>query len=246
MTQSASEWVVPPAHLTLADDALHIWRASLSLPPQRLLSLRQTLSPDEIARADRFRFPIHRDNFIAARGQLRAILSRYLGLEAAQIPFHYSAHRKPSLGLDTNIHFNLSHSQEMVLYAFTRGRELGVDIEWINAQFVTDDVAKHYFSPFEYAALNKLPEAIRHEVFFSIWTRKEAYIKAHGEGLSLPLHDFEVTVAPEETPKLLASRIEPTEVTLWSMVELHLHPHYKATVIVEGTDWHLNCWDYSP
>ena len=245
MTEPA-QWAVPPAHLTLADDALHVWRASLPLAPQRLQALRQTLSPDEIERAERFRFPVHREHFIAARGQLRAIVSRYLGIEPAQIPFRYSDHRKPSLAVDTNIQFNLSHSRDLVLYAFTRNRELGVDIEWINAEFASDDVARHYFSPNEYAQLNALPEAIRHEVFFTIWTRKEAYIKAHGAGLSLPLHDFDVTVQPGEAPQLLASRIDPQEVQRWSMAELHPHPEYKATVMAERQDWQLHCWSFTP
>lgn len=241
---SRCEWAAAPAHLTLPPDEVHVWRAILDVPQAQLQSLRAALSQDELERAARFRFAYHRDHYIAARGQLRVLLSRYLGIMPGQIAFSYSDYGKPALAAVSDLRFNLSHSRDLVLYAFTRGREIGVDVEWIDTSFVSAEIAAHYFSANEHRALMAQPEHLRPALFFTCWTRKEAYIKAHGAGLSFPLHAFDVAFQPGEAPRLLANRHSPSEVGRWSLCEIIPHPDYKAALAVEGEGWHLRCWQW--
>jgi 4'-phosphopantetheinyl transferase len=239
---SANTWALPPAKQTLDKDDVHIWRAPLDVPS--LQRYKDCLAEDEISRANRFVFQKDRDHYIAARGQLRHLLSLYLPQKPGEFQFNYSSYGKPSLGDDHELNFNLSHSGKLVLYAFTHRRELGVDIEFIKPDFTGIDIAEHYFSANEVAVFRSLPEHTRHDAFFTCWTRKEAYIKAIGEGLSCPLDQFDVAFAPGETPKLLANRANPREVTRWSLHELTPGAGYKAALCVEGLGLRLSCWQF--
>ena len=188
---TASSWDSPPKTLVLPNNAVHVWRASLHMSAPYLRAFEDTLAADERARAERFYFQKHREHFIAGRGLLRDILSRYLDREPAQLRFCYNAYGKPSLTEETSaegICFNLSHSHEMALYALTRGREIGVDIEYFRPDVEAEKLAERFFSPREVAVLRALPEHLRKEGFFNCWTRKEGLYQG---GRARDVYSFE-------------------------------------------------------
>ena len=246
MTTSHDTWLAPPSDVTLPNGAVHVWRTSLDLSAPQVQRLRQTLAGDELSRAARFHFERDRTHYTVARGVLRDLLSRYLKAQPHQLRFDYSPYGKPALAAPGHaaLNFNVSHSHGMALFAITRGREIGVDIEYIRADFECAEIAERFFSSQENAVLRTLPAGVQHEAFFNCWTRKEAYIKAIGEGLSHPLDEFDVSLAPGEPAALLTSRGDPREVERWSLKELFPAPGYVAALAVEGSDWRLSCWQW--
>ena len=239
----------PPSTLVLAGDEVHIWLASLEQPAERVRQLLATLSPDERERAERFYFEKDRRHFVVARGILRALLGSYLQMPAPSLHFTYNPYGKPTLdlpGRSPALSFNLSHSHERALYAFAYGREIGVDIEYMRPLAFDEylELAKHHFSSREYATLSALPEAEHKQAFFNCWTRKEAYIKARGKGLSLPLGSFDVSLAPNEPAELLASREAPYTVTDWSLRVLTAPNEYAAALMAEGRAWRVRYWKW--
>ena len=227
---------------SLARGDVHVWHASLSVDRPSQDELLGTLSPDERARAERFHFERGRDRFITGRGLLRAILARYLARPPEALRFDYSLHGKPRLsGSDGDrLRFNVSHSHDLALYAITEDRELGVDVERIEPR-LEKGIAERFFSPGEVAALRALPAEVQSEAFFACWTRKEAYVKAKGEGLSFGLDQFEVSLAPGEPAALLRTIADPDEACRWSLRELAPEPGYAAAVAVEGRDVEVRC-----
>lgn len=246
---AAPPWKLPPPGLTLGSDEVHIWRAALDRSAGERERLEQTLSPEEHERAGRFYFQKDRERFIVARGLLRALLGRYLSVEADQLRFCYSPYGKPALSPDlcsSELRFNLSHSHGLALYAITRGREVGIDLEQIRPEPVNEPIAERFFSAPEVAALRALPAALQPEGFFNCWTRKEATIKARGEGLTVSLDQFQVSLAPGEPAALLSVNGDPAEASRWSLRELQPGADYVAAIAVEGEDWQLRCWDWPP
>ena len=247
MSPSEQRWQTPPAVLTLSSQDVHVWRISLEPDAEHVWCLRQLLAADETARADRFHFAKDRRHFIVARGALRVILGRYLGLDPRHLAFSYSAYGKPALATAPAgdwLRFNISHSHELALCAMTRGREVGIDIEHIRANVSSEAIAERYFSPREVAALRALPADLRRAAFFTCWTRKEAYIKARGEGLSFPLDRFDVSLTPGEPAALLRTLGDPHEASRWTLQALAPGPGYIAALAVEGRDWQLACWQW--
>ncbi|HLA74976.1 MAG TPA: 4'-phosphopantetheinyl transferase superfamily protein [Gammaproteobacteria bacterium] len=235
-------WDVPGNAMRLGRNDVHVWRAPLTT--SHSTALYQTLSADERARAQRFHFQHDRQRYIAARGILRTILARYLNLPAQHIKFLYNVYGKPTL--QHTLHgqrlcFNLAHSHELAVYAVTMGREIGVDIEYLRPDLADQDIVEQFFSPREVQALRALPSAVQQQAFFNCWTRKEAYIKAIGKGLSFDLNQFDVTLAPDEPAALLNVHGHPEESTRWSLRALPLGPHYAGAIAVEGHDWQLQC-----
>lgn len=169
--------------LALPLNEVHVWKARLDLDPEELSRLAQTLSTDEQARAARYRFEVHRRRFIAARGCLRRLLAQYLGCQAAAVRFRYGPSGKPAVVSEADLRFNVSHSDDVALYAFAQGREVGIDVERIREARGWERIAGRYFTPGECALLDAVPPALRAAAFFQLWTRKEAYLKARGEGL---------------------------------------------------------------
>ena len=214
-----------------------MWQANLD--EHDADGLRAILAADEIARADRFHFAKDRDHFVVARALLRKLLAAYLDLGAAELRFAYAEKGKPSLADEPQrtVNFNLAHSHGRALYAFARERELGVDLEFIRSDLESEKIASRFFSPAEIAALESLAPELRKRAFFECWTRKEAYIKALGEGLSLPLDEFDVSFKPGEPASLLRNHKEPGEVARWKMRSIAVPEGYVAALVVEGHDW---------
>lgn len=230
-------WRTPPPNLRLEEADVHIWRACLRQPAERLERFRATLAKDEAERAGRFHFPSGRDGYIVGRGVLRELLSRYLGVRPGDIALDYTPHGKPFLKSGTPLHveFNLAHSGELLVLAFSLGRRVGIDIERRRPDFAGQRIADRFFSPRESQALRALPKDLQERAFIRCWTQKEAYIKARGEGLSFPLHDFDVTVDPDGPAALVSTQQDPQEVNRWSLRSLDVGEEYEGAVAVEGT-----------
>jgi 4'-phosphopantetheinyl transferase len=242
-----NEWLVPPEPLTLRQDEVHVWRFGLSWPSAKIAALERTLTEDERLRAERFRFEKDRNRFIAARALLRTILARYLGASSDQLRFESSPFGKPKLTQDSlfeDMRFNLSHSGKLALLAVARAREVGVDLEMIRPGLAEEAIPEKFFSPLEVEVLRALPMEQQTEAFFNCWTRKEAYIKARGEGLSIPLHLFDVTLAPGDRAALIETRGDPQEARRWLLKEVSPAPGFVGAVAAEGGDWRLKCWDF--
>jgi 4'-phosphopantetheinyl transferase len=200
-----------------------LWAAELTQPPTVLSKLARYLSPDEQARARRFVFDQDRNKYVAARGILRVLLARYLQVEPQQINFFYGSQNKPYL-VDNPLFFNLAHSAKLVVYAVTGRRELGVDLEAIRPLDDMDSIARRFFAPAEYTALHAAPQPQRLRAFYNCWTRKEAFLKATGDGLTRPLNQFVVSLRSGEPARLLHLEGDPQAPQRW-----HLHAFSPAT-----------------
>ena len=237
-------WRPPPKNLLLPEDQVHVWRLSLDLQPTTIDSLWKLLSNDEQARADRYRFIRDRSWFVARRGRLRLILAEYLGLEPAGLEFSYNHFGKPALREEaqSKITFNISHSHGLALFAFARRVDIGVDLENRRENIDYLGLAERFFSSAEIEQLHSLSPAFRPQAFFLCWTRKEALIKASGEGLSLPLANFDVSLSPGEPARLLATRHGLDAPEKWSLFNLEPALDYSAALAVHGQGYELHCW----
>ena len=243
----ALSWSIPLEKLALRSDEVHVWRASLKKSALQLDCLYQTLSTDEQKKAKRFRFRKDRDHYVAARGLLRAILGRYLGIDPWQLRFCYGPHGKPAMISENaaeTLNFNVSHSHEFALYAITQGRELGVDIEHLQTHLPDEHLGELFFSPREIKALHALPTHLKPRAFLSCWTRKEAYLKGKGQGLMHRLNQIEVMVDPEDGVVLTNSG-STRHLSRWSIKELTPGADYVAALAVDGPDWQLRCWQWA-
>jgi 4'-phosphopantetheinyl transferase len=247
LSSALPSWPPPPVQSSLGTNDVHIWRAALEQSTATVENLRQLLSPDEQSRADRFHFEKDRRHFTAARGYLRTLLGRYLEIAPAEIRFSYSEYGKPALApeLDQRLKFNVAHSGGLALYAFTTIAEIGIDLEHIRPEFTGDDIARRYFSAAEVVSLDQLPVSARHQAFFDCWTRKEAFIKAKGLGLSLGLNQFDVTLSPDQPAALLRTGWDLTEASLWSLASIEVGPDFAAAlaVAVAAHDWQPSYWE---
>lgn len=245
--ESAGCWVVPAAHPALGSDRVHVWRIDLAQPSTVIDRLAATLAPAERDRAARFFHADVRDRWIVGRGALRAILGAYCGTPPEHIAFTYGAHGKPALVADTGLlppQFNLAHSHDLALLAVAHTRRVGVDVERVHARANMLKIAERFFSPAERAVLRALPAEHQEAAFFRAWTRKEAYIKARGGGLAIPLHEFDVTLTPDQPPALLADRALPNAVQQWTLGALPALDGFAAAIAVEGAGWQLQTWHW--
>jgi 4'-phosphopantetheinyl transferase len=234
--------------LPLPEDEVQLWRIDLEALGPEESRWQKLLSSDELERASRFHLPRDRQRFVTSRALLRTILSAYLATDPGTLSFSYSSKEKPSLGpahADSNVAFNISHSGGVALLAFTRGREIGVDVEQARSNFELEAIARRFFSPAEQKQLADVPADERPDAFFRCWTRKEAYIKATGDGLSLPLRQFDVALEAGTSNALLATRPDGSEAARWLLREVPAGPGYIAALCVRGQDWKLNDWSRS-
>jgi 4'-phosphopantetheinyl transferase len=234
--------------MKLTRDELHVWLASIELASERLDELERTLSADEIARAERFYFQHDRRRFVGRRGILRAILANYLETKPSGLRFVYNEFGKPGLEVSQetgSLSFNLSHSGELVLIAVAIDRDVGVDIEFIDNSVPFEEVAKRVLSVNEIAALEALPESLRPAGFFNCWARKEAYVKALGMGLSIPLNSFDVSLVRGETVTSVESA-NSSDTSNWKIENLSIDSRYAAAVSAAGRDWNVVRRNWQP
>ena len=229
----------------LHTDTVQIWQVELQQAPATLAQLHALLNAEEQQRAARFHFPADQRRYIVGRGTLRVLLGHYLQIPPAQLAFTYNAYGKPQLAdapATLPVHFNLSHSGEHALYAIAQQRIVGIDIEWMRTNIEYLDLARHVFSSYEQAVLAALPPTEQRAAFYRGWTRKEAFIKARGMGLSLPLEQFDVTLQADLPPQLLATRDDPQEAGRWGLCDLPCPSGYAAALVVAGQGWRTTLW----
>ncbi len=214
-------------------EEIHVWHAALDREKTVLGRLESTLSLEEKARADRFHFVNDRNRFVVARGLLRELLGKYLQQAPGALEFSYGRHGKPALSVEnasSGLCFNLSHSAGLVVYAIAKERNLGIDVEHMKADSAGEDIARRFFSAREVSDLQTLPAETRAEGFFHCWTRKEAYLKATGMGLQIPLDSFSVSLLPEMPAQFLEG-VEPR----WHLAAYHPAEGYVAAVAFDGS-----------
>jgi 4'-phosphopantetheinyl transferase len=231
--------------LALPKDEVHLWRVDLEAIGDAESHWQEVLSSDELTRAASFHFFRDRQRFVAARACLRIILASYLRMDPGSLSFSYSKREKPSLGAafgNSNVTFNVSHSGEIALIGITRGREIGIDVEKPRSDSDLEAIARRFFSVHEQSQLAALPLEEKVAAFFRCWTRKEAYIKATGDGLSLPLDQFDVFIGPGESNALVATRPDKLEAGRWLLREVPAGPGYTAALCARGQKWKLHDW----
>jgi 4'-phosphopantetheinyl transferase len=226
-------WKTAAPPITLGESEVHLWLAAVPDCLQDLTRLREVLDAEERERAARFHFDRDRERYIVARGVLRLLLSSYLA--TSQFALTTNKFGKPFLRPphDT-LHFNVSHSRDLALFGFTRVSEIGADVESIRPDFATQEIANRFFAPDEAATLMQLGESERAGAFFNCWTRKEAYIKARGIGLSLGLSTFAVTLKPGEPAALVRVDEDVGAPGRWTMLNLDVGAEYRAATAFEG------------
>jgi 4'-phosphopantetheinyl transferase len=240
-------WSFPPDQWQLNGADVHIWAANLDKSAEVMSALKQTLSLDERNRLERIYSEAHRHRFVAGRGILRAILGSYLKIDPAQVGFVYSSRGKPTLtGVPKShaLHFNVSHSNNLILIAVTRVSAVGIDVEWIHSISDAENIACYFFSPREATELMNLPKELRVLSFLSLWTRKEACLKAIGAGLSELAEQIEVSFLPGEPARVLAISGDPQAAMCWSLVELSPASEFKAAVAAAAKNLRFFCWQW--
>lgn len=246
MTVFETTWRAPSARLALPGDEAHIWRARFDPLASQAPRLAQTLSVDERQRAEQYYFERDRVRFVVGRGLLRTILGRYLGMEPGDIRFSYGTFGKPTLEGPVErerLQFNVAHSGGLALYAFTRDRAIGVDVEQCRPLPDAEQLIERFFSAHEVATWRGLPPHERSPAFFNCWTRKEAFIKAVGDGLSHPLDQFEVSLTPGEPAKLLQTHGNPEAAALWALHALTPADDYVAALAVQRPPTRFTYYD---
>ena len=244
MTVLHQTWCQPPEELPWPHDDVHVWRATLTWPEAAAHRLEQCLAADERDKMERFRFEKDRRRYLVGRGLLRSLLGRYLDVAPQELRFETTAAGKPHLATGQGqLQFNLAHSGEYVLIAIADGRAVGIDVEEVRDDFDAGEIAAHFFSLAEQRELEALTGRAKIEAFFECWTRKEAYVKARGEGLSLPLDQFDVSLLPGGAARLIATRPDAAEARRWQLSGIDVADGYKAALAVEGQRCTLRFWD---
>ncbi len=224
----------PPA---LDGDDVHVWAVPLRVDAATRAAYEALLAPDERARAARLVVPGKREQSIVARGALRTLLGAYAGVPPAAVELRYEEHGRPRLAgpaFARHVTFNVTHSGDLALVACTRAGELGVDVERRDPRVEFLAVGRRFFSASEHATLATCAGAALEHAFFRCWTRKEAYLKARGTGLRLPLDAFDVTLAAGEPPRLVATRFDPPDTAAWTLTELVPASGYVGALCADG------------
>jgi len=238
---------MPPAEIDLPAGEVHVWAAPLDRSEKMLRQFARLLSDDEHSRAERFRFGSLRNHYIAGRGTLRILLAPYLRAEPASVSLTYQAHGKPELGSPWNargIEFNLSHSHALAVYAFTRGRKIGIDVERIRPMPNAAELLERFFSPDEVQQWRQMPAERQLAAFFQGWTRKESWLKAVGSGLSFPLNQFCVTL--DGPARVLSIRGDVDEAAQWWLESCEPCDGYVTTVAMRGKASAVKKWRFGP
>ena len=238
------DWIPTHDAPALAPGEVHVWRASLDPGADTLDRLRSTLEPDEHARAERFRVAHGQRRFVAARGVLRDVLARYTGRDAASLRFEYGERGKPSLA--GGPHFNLSHAAETALLAVSAIAPMGVDVEAMRELPDLDDIATRYFAAGEIAALRRASREDYVSAWYRCWTRKEAYIKATGDGLHCPLDRFEVSVLHGDAPAIRSLDGDADAARGWTVHHLETGPGTVGALAIAAPVRAVRRFDWRP
>lgn len=214
---------------------IHVWIVSLKRSCVEMDRLYALLSTEEQERSIRYLHRPTRDQFVITRSSLRLILSGYMGVEPSRIHFAHGRTGKPLLA-GGGLHFNVSHSHELAVVAVTRRNELGIDLERVRSVPSHLEMAERYFSPGEAASLARLPPGARELAFYHTWTRKEAFLKALGLGLTHGLERFEVSVPPDDPARILHIDGDPDAAKHWSILELYPEEGYVGALAIEETN----------
>jgi 4'-phosphopantetheinyl transferase len=241
----------PPRPLTagleLGPGRIHVWSVRLDPPAEQVERLGRFLAADEWQRANRFRFERHRRQYVVGRGALRALLAAYLEARPEAIQFTYGPRGKPFLGETLGaggLQFNLSNSDELALVGFVLGAEIGVDVEYLRPMPDCEQIAERFFSSSERQVLRGIPFPAKQEAFFNCWTRKEAYLKAMGEGLAAPLDSFDVTLAPGDPPRMLTLQGDAERAARWTFHHFRPADDYVGAVAIEGGIREVEMWSF--
>lgn len=235
MPADFKNWQPADAELVSRENAVHLWARDLRTDnADELRELETLLSPDERDRAARFHFPQHRERFIIARATLRQILAAYLSITPGELRFRYSAKGKPSLDFDseTDIRFNLSHSENLALFAVASGREVGIDVEWMKPEFPCLEASALVFTDEEMNTLRTLSPPQQTRAFFTLWSCKEALLKARGEGFLANAKSISIALFDEsDFPKVTFADDDTSH---WSVKILPIAKDYAAAVATHG------------
>lgn len=241
-------WAKPPLTLNLERDEIHVWRAALNLPEVAIERLCGFLASDELDRMKRYSTSTARARFVAGRGILRAILSRYIGISPEQIRFGYGFYGKPFLALPQpdeaqSFNFNLSHSSDLALIAVARSRKVGVDVERLQPELAYERLARRFFTHSEQHSIFAKPPGLQLYAFYQIWTLKEAFLKAKGDGLSQSLEKFGVDLRSRQDVNSVG-QTHTQFMEGWSLLPLSPGSSYVASLAIAGRDWKLSCWQW--
>jgi 4'-phosphopantetheinyl transferase len=222
---------------SLPDNEVHVLRADLTIPQTGLDTLRELLAPEELERAAQFKLSVPRSQFLVTRAFLRLALGRYLPIGARELQFRTTRYGKPELSQFPDLRFNLSHSGNVAVLAITRCRQVGIDVEQIRDEVNPMELASRFFSRQEVKWLQAQPDSERLSSFFACWTAKEAYVKARGQGLSMPLNSFGVIPIPGSSRLNLETYDNPGESGHWLICQLQLGTDLRGALAVED----VNC-----
>jgi 4'-phosphopantetheinyl transferase len=235
----------PPANWSLGAADVHVWAAPLNEGWATVVDSNALLSAEERLRAERFHFERHRRRFIIGRGLLRSLLGHYLSTKPGKLIFGYGPQGKPALKgnfIESGVHFNVTHSEDLALVAVTRLGDVGVDVEQVRWLADFDELVSRFFSPREAAVFRALSEEQKLGAFFNLWTRKEAWLKATGEGIAHSLNRVEVSFLPGEPARLITLPDNLEFGNKWSLCELAPAEGFTAAVAIRSTNFHLDCW----
>lgn len=241
-----SSWDRPPANLELSVNHIDIWRTALDLPRQQIDKYASVLSPDELARVERFKLERKQREYIISRGLLRRVLSHVLKQDPSLFEFEYSDHDKPHLAVNRHgkpVQFNLSHSHEQTLIAVTLEHLIGVDVEYVRRNVEFKKLAARFFSAQEARDLSTYTEDNLPPAFFACWTRKEAFVKALGDGIAFGLSEFSVSVDPFDREVALTTHWDPDAASTWSLINIPAGPDYMAALAVAGRNLNIRYWE---
>lgn len=237
------EWASPTKQSYILKNTIHIWKIEYSDFSGDESVLLKVLTDDELKRADKFHYKIDRKRYTVTKAFLKIILSKILSVNPVEIRFALNAHGKPKLIKPADVHFNISHSGNMGMIAVTDVAAIGVDVERYRERMTAGKAAKRFFSEKEVADFLELPEDQKLKGFFNCWTRKEAFIKALGLGLAMPLRDFDVTLKPGEKVKLTDIRKINETATDWTLKPIPLEIEYAAAFAIKSKSFEDYYWD---
>ncbi len=247
MSGSKIDWLLPPSKQSLSLNDVHVWRAKLNQPDGCVSELQRILSPIERQRADRFHFFRDRRRYIVRQGMLRLIIGSYSIVEPHRLQFYCGYRGKPYLKQrqgNAPLQFNLTHSKEIALYALTLGTEIGIDVEYVHDIPDMKKIAAVTYSSAENKVLRSLPGNQQKEAFFNCWVRKEAYIKAIGNGLYHALDRFDVSLAPGEPARIVSVEGSAELASRWLLKSLNPENGYVAAFATKGRDVRSSYWRY--